>query len=84
MQQASQKIKSIEDQIKNIETLPDTWEENEETFYSHRDMYTDQKDYGISTNVKRFKRPQHQIDANAIRLKTLKSSLIASTCPTIS
>lgn len=78
LEQASQIIKNIEAQIKNIEELPDTWEESEESFYSTRDMHTDEKDYGISTNVKRFKRPKVQINANTIRLNALKASLVAT------
>lgn len=78
LQKASLSVKNIKAEIETIEALPDTWEESEESFYSNRDMYTDEKDYGVLTDVKRFKRPQHQIDANSIQLKALKSSLIAA------
>ena len=78
LQQAIKNVKNLEAEIKKIEALPDTWEESEESFYFHRDMHTDEKDYGISTETKRFKRPQYQIDANCIRLSALKPSLKAS------
>lgn len=78
LQQAVKNIKNLEAEIKKIENLPNEWEESEETFYSHRDPFTDKKDYGISTEIKRFKRPQHEIDANSIRLEALKASLKSS------
>tara|TARA_A100000164_G_scaffold377843_1_gene417992 strand:- start:340 stop:1068 length:729 start_codon:yes stop_codon:yes gene_type:complete len=78
LEQASKTVKNIEAQIKNIEELPDTWKESTESFYSHRDPFTDEKDYGVSSETKRFKRPKVQIDANAIRLNALKSSLVAT------
>jgi hypothetical protein len=78
LQKASLSVKNIKSEIDAIEALPDTWEESEESFYSHRDPFTDEKDYGVSTEIKRFKRPQHEIDANSIRLEALKASLKSS------